>query len=311
MPQPPSIRFLRAIVFVAFAFLTAATASGQTAEIRSSPTRPAIRVVDGDWGRARPEEIEAVARSVADVLLRAVGQLEPLAIAIEPGTEHPEVLYKKNSRGEYVIVLSARDRRWAQYAYQFSHELCHVLANFDHRISTRGEPLSRHQWFEEAVCETAALFSLRAMAARWQDAPPFSHWQDYAPWLAAYADEMLAAEHRRHAQLQRLRAWYVEHGAVLAQDPYARQLNDFCAAALLPLFEADPARWNALRYLNLDGAAAEPTFNGYLARWQRSAPDQHRAFIRRLAVAFGPGGVDDTRSEPAPAASATLVSAWR
>jgi hypothetical protein len=310
MSQPLSIRFLRAIFFTAFVF-TAPAASGQTTEIRSSPTRPAIRVVDGDWGRARPEEIEAVLRSAADVLLRSVGQLEPLAIAIEPGTEHPEVQYEKNSRGEYVIVLSARDRGWAQYAYQFSHELCHVLANFDHRISARGEPLSRHQWFEETLCDTAALFALRAMAARWESAPPFSHWQDYAPWLAAYADEILAAEHRRHAQLQRLPAWYVEHRAVLAQNPYARQLNDFCAAALLPLFEADPARWNALRYLNLDGAAAEPTFDGYLARWQRSSPDKHRAFIRRLEVAFGSGGVDDTRSEPAPAGSATLVSTWR
>lgn len=247
---------------------------------------PDIRVVEADWGRARADEIDAVVRSTAGVLGRLVDQSAPLAIVVQPAAAHPEVQYDKNARGEYVIALSARDRRWAQFAYQFGHEWCHILANFDHRVSANGEPLTQHQWFEEVLCETAALFTLRTLAARWQSAPPYPHWKHYAPWFADYADGMLATEHRRHAQLRVLSSWYEENGDLLARDPYARQRNDFCAAALLPLFEADPSQWNALRYLNLDGAAAEPTFAAYLARWQARVPDTHRRFVATIAAAF-------------------------
>lgn len=246
----------------------------------------AIRVLGGDWGRAQPDEIEAVVRSAAGVLGDLVEHAVPLAIVVRPVADHPEVRYDKNARGEYVVALSARDRRWAQFAYQFGHEWCHVLANFDHRISPNGEPLTQHQWFEEALCETAALFTLRALATRWQSAPPYPHWKDYAPWFADYADGMLAAEYRRHAQLRLLSSWYEQNGDALARDPYARQRNDFCAAALLPLFESDPSQWNALRYLNLDAAAAEPTFSGYLARWQARVPEKHRHFVATIAAAF-------------------------
>lgn len=257
-----------------------------SAPATESTTEPDVRIVSGDWGRAQPDEIEAVVRSAAGVLGGLVGRAPPIAIVVEPGAEHPEVGYDKNARGEYVMVLSARDRRWAQFAYQFGHEWCHILANFDNRVSANGEPLSQHQWFEEALCEAAALFTLRTLADRWQSAPPYRHWKDYAPWFADYANGMLAAEHRRHAQVRVLASWYAENGEVLARDPYERQRNDFCAAALLPLFEGDPSQWNALRYLNLDNAAAEPTFAGYLARWQARVPEKHRRFVATIATAF-------------------------
>jgi len=269
----------------------------------AEPTNaPAIRIVASDWGRAQPDEIEAVVRSAAAVLGDLVERRAPLAIVVQPAAEHPEVEYEKNARGEYVMALSARDRRWAQFAYQFGHEWCHILANFDHRVSANGEPLNQYQWFEEVLCETAALFTLRTLASRWQSAPPYPHWKNYAPWFADYADAMLAADHRSHAQLQVLSSWYAENGEVLARDPYERRRNDFCAAALLPLFESDASQWNALRYLNLEHAAAEPTFAGYLARWQATVPEKHRHFVATIAAAFARKNVAD---EAAPQLSST------
>jgi len=278
-----------------FLLLTCAVGSAPAAEPGKAPT---IRVLAGDWGRAQPDEIEAVVRSAAGVLGSLVDYGPPLVIVVEPAAEHPEVRYDKNTQGEYLVALSARDRRWAQFAYQFGHEWCHVLANFDLRVAANGEPLTRHQWFEEVLCETAALFTLRTLAARWQSAPPYPHWKDYAPWFADYADGMLAAEHRRHAQLRVLSSWYEENSDVLARDPYARRRNDFCAAALLPLFESDQSQWNALRYLNLDGAAAEPTFSRYLARWQARVPERHRQFVATIAAAFAHKKAGDDMALP-------------
>lgn len=282
-----------ALLVAAIAFSDASACDATASRASGEPDRPAIRVVAGDWGRARPVEIEAVLRSAAQVLWRATGQRPSVAIVVEPSAEHPEIDYERNRCGEYVIALSARDRRWAQYAYQFGHELCHVLASFDLRRSAASEPLTRHQWLEETLCEAAALYTLRQMAAAWQSAPPFPHWKDYAPWLAEYANTMLAAEHRRHARLDALPAWYAENAQLLAHEPYARQYNDFCAAALLPLFESDPAAWNALRYMNLDGAPAQPTFRGYLARWRSSVPEPQRQVVVKVMAAFGLRTVED------------------
>lgn len=267
---------------------------------------PSLRVVEGDWGRARPDEIDAVVRSAARVLWSLVDERTPLAVVVQPAAQYPEVQYDKTAHGEYVMALSARDRRWAQFAYQFGHEWCHILANFDQRVSVSGEVLTQHQWFEEVLCETAALFTLRTLASRWQSAPPYSHWKDYAPWFADYANGMLAAEHRRHAKLPALSSWYAQNSNLLVRNPYERLRNDFCAAALLPLFENDPSQWNALRYLNLEGAATEPTFAGYLARWQTRVPEKHRHFVATIAAAFARRSAPGEPTLP-PAATADVA----
>jgi hypothetical protein len=269
-------------------------------------SRLAIRVVEGDWGRASPKDIEAVLYSAAAELWAHVADRKPLAIVVVPVAGHPRALYEKTRSGEYVVGLSARDRRWSQFAYQFAHELCHLLANFDQRMSDAGAPLTRHQWFEETLCEAAALFTLRRMAVTWESSPPFAHWRSYAPWLREFADLTLAAEPTRGAHAAALASWFAANRQTLAHDPYARELNDVCAAALLPLFEAEPEQWNAVRYLNREGSAAAATFPDYLQRWHRSAPERHRRLIEELAAAFGlarPGSRTGVALAGAPSAA--------
>ena len=82
-------------------------------------------------------------------------------------------------------------------------------------------------------------------------------------------------------------AWYAANNAALARDPYVRERNELYATALLPQLEADPAQWNALRYLNREGSAATSTFRAYLEAWQHGAPPRHRRWIGELLAAFG------------------------
>jgi hypothetical protein len=298
-----SVRRSFAVAAVSLALSHSPTGGAETAVARDPTQSPAIRVAPGDWGRARPEEVEAVLRATAAELWQTLQEAAPVSIAVQPTADSPEVHYERNARGEYVIALSARDRRWAQYAYQFAHELCHVLANFDHRVAAGGVILARHQWFEEALCETTALFALRRMAVTWKTEAPFENWRQYAPWFAAYADHLLAAEHRRHARPGGLAAWYVHNAGALADDPYLRHHNDYCAAALLPLFEADSSRFGALRYLNLNRAATAPTFQHYLAAWRRSAPPRHWPLIDEIVGAFALAG---PRERVAQAAASSI-----
>ena len=42
-------------------------------------------------------------------------------------------------------------------------------------------PRHANSWLEESLCETASLFTLRAMSRSWSIAPPYPAWKNYAP----------------------------------------------------------------------------------------------------------------------------------
>lgn len=75
---------------------------------------------------------------------------------------------------EAVVWLGTHGRVWAQVAFQFAHEFCHVIAD------PKTMPWDRFLWIEEAICEAASLFALRCMAKTWAVAPPYPNWQDYS-----------------------------------------------------------------------------------------------------------------------------------
>ncbi|MBC7945419.1 MAG: hypothetical protein H7X91_09210 [Burkholderiales bacterium] len=193
-----------------------------------------------------------------------------------------------------MILLSARNRRWAQYAYQFSHELCHVLSNFGHgQTNNGGKP---NQWFEEAVCEAAAVFTLRSMASTWASNPPFPDWKDYAPVLREYAEQLSGEAHRRLPYGMSASAWYATNRQAVSENPYLREKNEVCANLLLSLFERNPEHWTAIAYLNLDPTAAAAAFAEYLESWHRAAPAKHQVFIAEVIALFAPKRSEELRT---------------
>jgi hypothetical protein len=254
-----------------------------------------IRVMDGGWGNARTRDIERVLQSAARELRTYFPHRGPDRILVKHVPGNPRVLYERGPQGEYVVHLSATDRRWAEYAYQFAHELCHVLARYELRPSSG---TSSHQWFEEALCETASLFVLRRLATAWESEPPYPHWHDYAPAFREFALALMDEPHRRAAE-EPLARWYRAHREALARDPYLRPQNELIATRLLVLFEEQPGGWGALDCLNAVAAREAPSLGAYLQGWHRAAPSEHRAFLQKLLALFGvAAGRDDRAGAP-------------
>lgn len=247
---------------------------------RTSPDQgPAIQVLEGDWGNADTGEIETLLHSVASELWRFFPERSPGKLVVIASEKGPLALYQRGPKGEYVILLDAKNRRWAQYAYQFSHELCHVLSNHDHHAKP-------NQWFEEAMCEAAAVFTLRSMASTWESNPPFPGWENYAPNLRGYAERLSGEPHRRLPREISAGAWYAANQQAVREDPYLREKNEVCANLLLPLFERGPEHWAAIGYLNLDPNAAAASFVEYLESWRSAAPAEHQGFISEVIALF-------------------------
>ncbi len=120
-----------------------------------------------------------------------------------------------------------------------------------------------NQWFEETLCETASLFALKNLAARWESSPPAPRWSEAAKKLRRFFDHLVSEGHRRLPLHTPLSAWLQENEEQLRKDPCLRKKNEVVANLLLPLFRDDPQDWAALRYLNLDAADARNSLRDY------------------------------------------------
>ncbi len=127
-----------------------------------------------------------------------------------------------------------------------SHEFCHVLCGYR-------EEWPGNKWFEETLCEMASLYALRAMGKAWETDPPYAHWKSYRVSLAKYAQDVI--DKREKLTPETLAAFYQKHREELVKEPCNRELNGAMAVVLLDLFEAQPERWESVRWLN-SGVAA-------------------------------------------------------
>lgn len=248
--------------------------------------RVRITVREGGWGNANTRDIRDVLVAVARELQERIPGRPLAPIVVSHSTRSPISLYERGPRGEYQVLLTARDDRWAGYVYEFAHEFCHILGNYDRHPHFQGA--GAHQWFEEALCEVSSLYTLQRFAMEWQVDPPSPRLQAYAQELQASADRFLTEKHRRLAPGQTLAAWYAENAQRLRSGAYDRDRNEVVATLLLPLFDENPELWEALGYLNLDAPGG--SFEQYLRTWHDNAPPELRDSISYvMALFFGPG----------------------
>jgi hypothetical protein len=246
---------------------------------------PEIRVLAGRWGDADPADIRAVLESAAAPFLPHFAGRAFAPILVSRGTGGPITLYDRGPAGETRVKLDVDGSYWAQFAYQFSHELGHVLC----RLSRPDDPEDvdpQNFWLEESLCETASLFALRAMAKAWAVRPPHPSWKGYAGALARYAEERMARG--RLPEGTTLPAWFAGAEPAMRRNAELREKNAVVAVALLPLLEEDPSRWAAVAALPRKPKASR-TLKAFLDDWRAAVPEAHRAFVGAVGDRLGIG----------------------
>jgi len=240
----------------------------------------------GGFGGASAADITAVLQSAAGELFRCWPGTQLPSVDVYHRTDHPQTDSRRAAGNRIAIGLTARDNHWAQYSFQFAHECCHALINYsnDERGLTRNRQYA-NLWLEESLCETASLFTLRALSRSWLIAPPYAAWRDYAPWFFAYAQGRLALpEHHLPAGTSFV-VWFRANEPALRQDSTRRDRNTIIAAQLLPIFEREPRGWRALAFFR---RAANPnqSLSRHFADWRSSCPRELQQFVGKLAAVF-------------------------
>jgi hypothetical protein len=192
------------------------------------------------------------------------------------------VLYQKGPGNEYQVTLSARDQNWAEYVYEFSHELVHILANYE--VHEKPEQV-RHQWFEEMLCETVSLYMLKHFALTWDAAPPLPESREYAPALQAFTRRALADRHRMLPAGVSFEQWFSGKAPQLVSSPYMRKENELVASLFLPLIEQN-SDWRAVAYLNAGDPPKGTDFREFLVHWYRATPRHLRGFVEESIQVF-------------------------
>ena len=239
-----------------------------------------VTVESQEWGDASPADVQTVLQSVLEVISPYMAGRNFGAITVRNDKDGPISLYERGATGEYIVLLNVNGRYWAQLAYQFSHEMCHLMSNYDLAPNN----ISRHQWFEESLCEAFSLFTLEKMAKHWETNPPYPQWQEYAPKFIDYQQDMYKQTHRRLPKGMKLPKWYKQYAEALSADPVAqgRDLNELVANQLLPIFAEKPQTWVIMNYINLGEDSDDKSLNKYLSDWQKNVPSEWSETINTI-----------------------------
>ena len=247
---------------------------------------PVVTIHNGNWGATSLSAIGAVLESTASVLCEAFGRPPDAPVQVSPWDQAPRVAWDLRP---YRVRISARDTYWCQYAYQFAHELCQILVNFD---QVRHH---RHKWFEESICELSALFALHRLSEEFQRRPPSEVLgaREFAPHFATYAREV---ERRvQPVQCADLPVWFSDNIRHLEERRIDRNLNRVVAVALLDDFLADNSLWHDCGFLNRWNARTDQTFAHHLDSWNdflrgKGLVPRTPRLVKTLLFANGNGG---------------------
>ena len=221
----------------------------------------------------------AVLTSVAEILFPLGGKPPYNSIWVSHSEQGPIVLYQRGKDGQYIVKLNTQDRYWCQYAFQFSHEVGHILCGYRDGDAS-------NLWFEETIGEVASLYALLHLERSWKKSPPYPHWKEYASEFTKYAEERIKKyENTIPADLPN---WFQANEQKLSKEPVDRPRNVSLAIRLLPLFDKSPVGWSACAFLNEKKSKNSRSFELYLKDWYEACPlPEQKSFVQKIGAEFG------------------------
>ena len=163
--------------------------------------------VRGDWPGSLPQAALTVVTRMREVCLAGVRLLsdrQPERLRVDNHTSGPPHIWLHFDGAPFAwIVVDIGPRDWSKLAYQFGHELGHVLCN---SWGPDAKPRNPCQWLEEALVESFSIRGLGLLADSWAANPPFPGDAAFAGAIRQYRDNLLT----------KYRAVAAEQGATLS-----------------------------------------------------------------------------------------------
>ena len=229
----------------------------------------------GMWGGSATSDAAAVIEAMRAACLAGINlisdhQPEKLRVDDRSGSNPAIWLHTEAPRTAWIkVVVGERD--WCNLAYQFGHELGHVLCNSWERDA---EPRNPCQWIEEALVEAFSLRGLRLLADDWSREPPFPNDAAYGDSIRSYRATLLA-ESRKAGGDQSVRGvstWFNSNAALLCMRGGVDAARG-AVSAMLGLLEGDESAITDLGALNRWPGRTGVPLQDFLDLWEGSCAE--------------------------------------
>jgi len=242
--------------------------------IESAPTLLSAPIeLAGDWGRMIPQAADQVLERMRSACLRdvrLVSDRQPTRLRVEEHRSgYPAIWLHSDGSSMAWIIVDIGDRDWSKLAYQFGHELGHVMAN---SWQPHAKPMPPCQWLEEAMVEAFSIRGLGRLAEDWKKSPPFPNDNAFGEAIARYRQNII----KRHTDLADQQGithdaakWFADHRNEIEMpglNPFAKAT----AVTILREYERTPSCIEALGALNRWPGRTSVPIEIYLRQWEAS-----------------------------------------
>ena len=232
----------------------------------------------GEWGGSPRNDAMAVISRMREVCLSGVRLLsdrQPAKLRVDEHTSGlPHIwLHSENPETAWIVVdIGALD--WCKLAYQFGHELGHVLCN---SWQFQSKPKLPSQWLEEALVEAFSIRGLRLLADSWEQRPPFPHDAAFADAIRKYRQTLIEKYRKPAGEPLALDmcAWLRRNRDALDHAGGVGEIEGPEILRIVAELEGDKACVEDLGAVNRWPARSEVPVEEYFRLWQASCVEIH------------------------------------
>jgi hypothetical protein len=264
-------------------FLGVGAASFATARSLGRPGTSSTTLLDaplevqGDWGRVSLRDVGAVVRRTRAACLagaKLLSDRQPRGLRIENHRSgNPAIWLHDDGSPTAWIIVNVGTRDWSKLAYQFGHELGHVLAN---SWDASSKPSSPCQWLEEALVEAFSLRGLGRLADSWEQRPVFPNDAPFANAIRQYRRntikryEEIASDQMQGSQLDK---WFRQHGSAVEGNGGLSGSAEAAIPTMLGELETDTRCVEDLGALNRWQGRSSVPIEQYVRLWKNSCSE--------------------------------------
>jgi len=232
--------------------------------------------VQGDWSKSLPSSAAVVISRMREICLAGVRLLsdrQPSGFRVENRTSGPPNIWLHNDASRIAwIVVDIGGNFWCQLAYQFGHELGHVLAN---SWGSDSKPRPPCQWLEEDLVEAFSLRGLGKLAESWEERPVFND-QPYASAIRQYRRNVIESYEKIASNEMRdsgVAAWFRENRSALENQQALGIPGQAAVPTILHELETDTRNVEDIGALNRWPERSAVPIEQYMRLWERSCKE--------------------------------------
>jgi hypothetical protein len=222
--------------------------------------------------RSADAVVERMRHSCLDGV-RLVSDRQPTRLRVDEHASGPPAVWLHPDGSSMAwIIVDIGQRDWTKLAYQFGHELGHVMAN---SWRPHAKPKQPCQWIEEALVEAFSVRGLGRLAESWKQNPPFAGDDAFGDSISNYRRNIIqnyAALADQQGLSHDAGKWFSDHHGEIEKpglNPFAQA---FCVS-VLDEYERAPSCLEALGALNRWPGRTGIPIDEYLRQWEASCAE--------------------------------------